>query len=70
MTNLERQKALDKKKWIKSEKVKHDCSGLMPYCAYCDYLERFEKIKCNLEQVDREMNCICAKAYNRMARDK
>jgi hypothetical protein len=72
MTNKERQKALDKKKWLESEKRKKDVSGLMTYCGYCEEqgFNRDNLIPCNINQVERESNCTCAKAYNRMVRGK
>lgn len=68
MTNKERQNSLDKKKWLLSEKVKIDCSGTMPYCSYCEFMSG--GFKCNADQLTRELKCLCARAYNRMARVK
>lgn len=64
-TNIERQHSLDKKKYFLSQKNKTDMSGKMPYCTYCKYCKNNS---CLLEQVDREMNCVCATAFNRMVR--
>ena len=65
MTNKERQKSLDKKKWIMSEEVGEDLSGEMLYCEFCAC--SVDK-KCNAPQEDREKNHLCAKAFNRMKR--
>lgn len=67
MTNLQRQKKLDKKKWLLSEKLGVDKSGDMDYCGYCLYQDI--EFNCFATQLDREMNCLCAKAYNKMAKD-
>ena len=64
MTNVERQKALDKKKWLESEKEKIDKSGEMNYCDYCLWQDRWEY--CCATQAEREAHCLCAKAYNAM----
>ena len=65
MTNLQRQKQLDKRKWLESEQWGSDLSGLMPYCGYCTY-----SLNCPISQMDREMNCLCAKAWNKMAKER
>lgn len=65
MTNKERQESLDKRKWLESEKTKVDCSGTMIYCAFCEYKSGF---KCKAAQQEREVKCLCAKAFNRMSR--
>ena len=69
MTNLQRQKKLNEEKWLVSEAKKEDQSGKMDWCQYCDNKYLFED-KCGLSQVDIEMNCVCARAYNRMVRCK
>lgn len=66
MKNTERQTALDKRKWIESEKEGCDMSGDMPYCEHCEEQTRFRS--CVATQEERESVCLCAKAYNRMAR--
>lgn len=66
MTNKERQKSLDKKKWIESEKCKYDKSGSMAYCCFCSYQDEFY---CTAIQEMREQNYLCATAYNRMKRN-
>lgn len=66
MTNKERQASLDKRKWIESEKSKVDCSGTMIYCSFCEY--RSSGFKCKATQQEREIKCLCAKAYNRLMR--
>ena len=67
MFNCERQRILDKKKWIVSEDKKEDMSGKMNYCAYCYYRDLFEEY-CTATQEERESQCLCATAYNRMGR--
>ena len=67
MTNLQRQKWCDKKKYIESERLHTDLSGNMDYCDFCDQQENF---KCRATQLDREMNCLCAKSYNKKIRAK
>lgn len=61
-TNLQVQKELDEEKWVDSEKAKTDLSGAMDYCDYCSkqYIGG-----CSAIQLDRVMDCLCAKAYNR-----
>ena len=67
MTNKERQKSLDKKKWLESEKHGKDLSGKMPYCKDC-YNKWLFKSGCAVTQEEREQKCLCATAYNRMYR--
>ena len=67
MTNLQRQKQLDKAKWLESESFKTDLSGNMGHCDYCEFQNNFH---CPISQLDREMNCICAKSYNKMTKEK
>lgn len=67
MTNAERQRSLDKKKWLESELCGIDRSGTMVYCAYCNY--RNNTFVCQAEQKLRENECLCAKAYNRCVRN-
>lgn len=69
MTNKERQKSLDKKKWLVSEEFEADMSGYMPWCGYCDKCPNDANI-CNATQEERESKCLCATAYNRMKRYK
>lgn len=64
MTNLQRQKQLDEQKYLVSEAKQSDQSGFMPYCDYCDHKQN----GCGKSQLEKEMNCICATAYNRMVR--
>lgn len=65
MTNLQRQKKCDERKYLESEKLKTDLSGNMDYCDFCDQQANF---RCRATQLDREMNCLCSKAYNRQMR--
>ena len=72
MTNVLRQKWLDKKKWLKSEKEGKDLSGKMNYCEFCSV--RKKNVSCSAEptvlsicskdQGRREKYCLCATAYN------
>lgn len=77
MTNKERQKSLDKKKWLESEKKGKDMSAKMEYCFDCDKFivyKGHEKnmpcvtTRCDASQEERESQCLCATAYNRMMR--
>ena len=65
MTNKERQKSLDKSKWLCSERDNKDLSGKMVYCTLCRHQT---KDGCNAAQEERESKCLCAKAYNRAKR--
>jgi hypothetical protein len=67
MTNKERQKQLDKQKWMASEAKTSDQSGNMDYCKHCD---RNSCGNCSATQDERRGLCICARAYNRMVRRK
>ena len=69
MTNKERQASLDKKKWLSSERWKINLSGGMSYCYYCKY-KVMGAFDCKATQEEREGQCLCAKAYNRMERAK
>ena len=63
-----KQKELDKSKWIKSEEQGEDMSGAMPYCDACEHQRN--GFVCGVTQGDRESKCLCAKAYNRLRREK
>ena len=67
MTNKERQKKLDEKKWIASEKAKEDLSGLLDYCSHCDWQDIYGCMATQ-EEIEREYKC--AKAYNKMQKAK
>ena len=67
MTNKERQKSLDKKKWVASEKQKFDMSGFMAYCEYCNKRGGLHG-ECQTSQEERETKCLCATAWNRKER--
>ncbi len=67
MKNTDKQRALDKRKWIKSEKEGRDMGGAMPYCEFCDYCDK-ANCECGVPQTERERRSLCAKAYNRMVR--
>lgn len=66
MTNKERQRSLDKQKWLRSQELGEDMSGKMVYCTRCDKSNCIHR--CTATQQDREENCLCAKAYNRTQR--
>jgi hypothetical protein len=76
MKNVERQRSLDRKKWLESEKMCFDMSGKMPYCDYCG-MQGFDCILnkyvleniCTTPHEEREQKCLCATAYNRMKRN-
>lgn len=68
MKNTERQKSLDKQKWVMSEECECDLSGEMLYCEFCFYKD-LDGL-CPVSQDQRESQCLCAKAYNRMKRNK
>ena len=69
MTNIERQKSLDKKKWDESKMNLCDMSGYMAWCDYCTkQAYDTEKGGCEASQAEREEQTLCAKAYNRMRR--
>lgn len=66
ITNKERQKELDKEKWLESERIGFNCSGSMYYCNTCDKEEDFD---CKATQAEREEKTLCAKAYNKHQRN-
>lgn len=68
MTNKERQKRLDQKKWKISQICGKDMSGKMEYCFYCTF--QGKEYICPQNQTDREKLCSCAVAYNKMTRSK
>lgn len=62
------QKALDKQKWLESEKQGFDMSGCMPYCQYCDYADHShptENGRCYASQKEREKQKLCEKAFHK-----
>lgn len=68
MTNVERQRSLDIKKYIESEKVKSDMSGYMPYCKFCGNAKSCQAKVYDFNKINRD--CLCAKAYNKMNKSK
>ncbi len=75
MTNLQRQKKLNEEKWYVSEARREDQSGRMWWCEHCEYQIREDSMGgtknfCDIPQVDMELNCVCARAYNRMGRKR
>lgn len=61
-TNLQLQKELDEQKWLDSEICGYDKSGFMYYCALCP---SNSETGCKETQLNRVMNCLCAKAHNK-----
>lgn len=69
MTNKERQKSLDKQKWVNSEDFGYDLSGKLFYCDHCKYQTERNMVKsCIASQKQREEKSLCATAYNKMVR--
>ena len=66
MTNIARQKSLDKKKYLTSQQYKQDLSGNMIYCTKCEYANCTHT--CRATQKEREAGSLCAKAFNRLKR--
>ena len=64
MKNIERQKSLDKNKWLASEKQGEDLSGAMLYCDVCEKQRR--EYVCGATQEEREGKCLCANQIWRM----
>ena len=69
ITNKERQKELDKEKWLESEQEGLDRSGQMTYCNDCDRKAGGE-LGCKATQAEREEKTLCAKAYNKHQRNR
>lgn len=67
MTNRKRQEWLDKQKWLLGENIKEDPSGSMCYCDFCKYQREGQ---CDAFQRERVKEAICAKAYNKMFKEK
>lgn len=73
MTNEQRQKSLDKSKWLESERTGWDWSGVELYCDFCERQAVGGTVNfpiCTATQAERESKCLCAKAYNRMHRGR
>ena len=71
MTNIARQKSLDKNKWWQSQAQGFDMSGCMLYCEKCEYADHSHPTmqgNCKATQEERVSNSLCAKAYNRTQR--
>ena len=67
MTNKDRQRSLDKKKWLESQQQGFDMSGCMLYCEKCEYANHDTDYGyCKASQEERESKTLCAKAYNRI----
>ena len=66
MKNPERQRSLDKKKYLESKRLGSDQSGKMDYCQVCDYKCVFGG--CVKSQEEKDKHHYCATAYNRMQR--
>jgi hypothetical protein len=67
MVDIERQKQLDKRKWLRSKQYGEDLSGRMIYCHYC--VKQTCTHRCVATQKEREGYLLCAKAYNKMEDD-
>lgn len=63
MKNADRQKKLDEKKWLSSEKYEKDLSGNMWYCLKCEKMNC--RHNCTSTQKEREEKSLCAIAYNK-----
>lgn len=59
---------LNKKKWLASERQKEDLSGKMAWCVKCE--KRTERGTCSAPPSMRDLEGYCARAYNRMQREK
>lgn len=67
VTNKEKQVALDKEKWNESNKNRCDMSGKMKYCKFCKCVK---ENTCTATQAKREEQSLCAKADNRLQRQR
>lgn len=67
MNNKQRQTQLDKEKYFASEIKRKDLSGEMPYCDFCACVTNYGT--CTASQAEREKDCLCAKAYNKGAKN-
>lgn len=63
-----KQRELDERKWNVSKEFECDMSGRMPYCDYCP--KRATNMTCLSEQKERESLFLCAKAYNKLRRER
>lgn len=71
MTNKQRQEMLDQSKWLNSEQVGWDKSGAENYCEFCEcQVKVTDTGACIISQAEREKQCLCAKAFNKMKRAK
>lgn len=71
MTNKQRQRKLDEIKYLQSEIACEDLSGKMSWCNFCEnQSEDNGYCSCKITQQERECVNICAKAYNRMIRNR
>lgn len=72
MTNKDRQKSLDKTKWLASEIAGQDLSGKMECCYHCEHQADKHNFYtyCTKAHAQRVEHCYCAKAYNRMVRGR
>lgn len=68
MKNPERQRSLDKKKYLESIRLDSDQNGKMIYCQVCNYKSIFGD--CIKSQAEKDQYHYCATAYNRMKRKK
>ena len=71
MKIVERQKNLDEKKWNSSCKAGRDLSGYMSYCLFCPHnVIDTNHYACKISHEERVEKSSCAKAYNKMKKDK
>lgn len=63
------QNRLDVQKYKQSQENDTDMSGMMDYCECCDYKDN-NVDGCRASQAQREDECLCAKAYNRLRKSQ
>jgi len=66
LSNKDKQKELDLFKWNKSQIENKDLSGQMNYCKNCP--SKTNDGTCIATQAERELNTLCAKAFNKANR--
>jgi hypothetical protein len=70
-TNKDKQRILDKQKWLESETQGFDMSGCMLYCEKCEYANHDTDYGyCKASQEQRVSESLCAKASNRIKKVK
>lgn len=70
MNKQEKQAQLDKQRWIRSEKAKHDMGGTFEHCKFCKHKSEgvstpyYNAVPhCNTTYEQRQKECPCATAY-------